>query len=136
MFGRRVARHRRRGTEWQLDLRPVLPSDSAADHRVNAMPASPEPTTDAVVAALEQIRVAVSALQTSVDQLSARLEVIDGRLESPSPRPEEPVRTRATRQARDASLVRDSASVPLVGRARRSRPVAPPPVTGDDAAQR
>jgi hypothetical protein len=133
-----VARHRRRNTEWQLDLKPVLPSDHAVDRNGASPSPALRPRQDdaAVLEALSQIQLAVAGLRETVDQLSARLDGIDQRLAARPAAATERRATRPPRQVREPSEVRDSAAVSFERRARRPRTTDPEPVIQDDAAER
>ena len=132
-----MARHRRKGTEWQLDLRPVLPADHTAGRNGATPDLRPRQDNAAVLEALSEIQLTVDALRQTVDQLSGRLDGIERRLAA-QPVAGEVTRTptaRRPRQVRDPGEVRDSATVSLDRRARRPRSIGPRPVIQDDAAE-
>jgi hypothetical protein len=130
-----VARHRRRSTEWQLDLRPVLPTDHVAGRNGSSPDPHPGQADGAVLHALNEIQLAVDGLRQAVDQLSGRLDGIEQRLAAqPAVREVTPT-ARRPRQVRDPGEVRDSATVSLERHARRTRSAGPRPVQDDAAEQ-
>jgi hypothetical protein len=131
-----VARHRRRSTEWQLDLRPVLPTGPAVRNGTPPPP-QPHPGQDdaAVLEALGQIQLAVEALRQTVDSLSSRLDGIEQRLVAQPVVEDEPRAARPSRQPRARSEAPDSAAASSERGLRRARRV-PQPITQSEAAER
>lgn len=125
-----MARHKRKGTEWELDLRPVLPTESTTDPQ-SALAPRIRRSDDPVLDALEQIRLAVERLGQTVDRLNVRLEAVEQRLAASTA---DSLAARATRQFRDPSAVRDASTVSIERRARRQRTLGPRPISQDDAA--